>query len=108
MGESSQGLCGDRRRRRRLFDKALAADGRYVSSVHKTMDISILDAHILCHFDSGKKMLDVRMYAAVGKQSHYMQTLTVEFCIIHSVNKSRIGKEIADSMQWTETIYGRE
>ena len=79
----------------KLFDKALAADGRHVSAVHKTMDISILDAHILCHFDSGKKMLDVRVYAAVGKQSHYMQTFTVEFCIIHSVNKSRIGKEIA-------------
>ena len=78
-----------------FFDIALARLRRDVPAVHEAVDIHVVQPHLLCHFHQSVQVGVVRVHAAVGHESHYVQFFAVRLGAFHSLYKGGIGEEIA-------------
>ena len=54
------------------------------------MDVNLLHAHILGHFDQTEQMLDVAVHAAVGQQADEVQGLIVLDAVVHCANNGEV------------------
>ena len=84
-----------RKPRVKLVNIVGSACGRNVPSVKKGVNINFGKTVLFRHFNKSVKMLDMTVYAAVGKKSHKMKRAAVLLTVVHSVKQCFICKEIA-------------